>query len=409
MRRNIACVANYESSTGYAWRMIEEGFWLGISKAFRDRRTFAVYPKIDRVKTAIATGMVATELRLPVGRILSRPLKLARWCRQNDIHTLYLTDQPYYSPVYALLRLTGVRRIVIHDHMPGARSPARGLTGALKWILARSPLSADHYIGCSRAILERFATTCMIPASKQALAENGIDMARFDSPPAVRSELGIPDDALLVVSCSRVSTYKAVHRIVEAAALIRAKRPDLNIHFVHIGDGPALEEVQRRTAELGIRDRFSFLGQRSPEEVAALMLASDIGAHASNGEAGLCLAILEMMAARLPVVAPDLANISASLINGATGYTYRPGDVEQMATRLIELMDSPTLRAKIGEQGRREIESRYNLRDTIAAVVRIVRCAVDGMTPSPACLPTGLRERPLSREPDSRGVGGGVS
>lgn len=376
-RWNIACVANYQSSTGYAWRMIEEGFWLGIARAIRGRRTFAVYPKIDTMKPAVAMGMIATELALPVGRILSKPLKLAWWCWQNSIHTLYLTDQPYYSWVYAFLRLTGVRRIVVHDHMPGTRSPARDFVGMIKWVLARSPLAADHYVGCSRAILERFTTTCRIPASKQSMAENGIDMGRFNAPAAVRSELGIPDDALLVVSCSRMTRYKAVHRIVEASAQIRRKRPDLNIHFVHIGDGPALTEVMLRSAELGVQDHWTFLGQRSPEEVAAVMLAADIGAHASDGEAGLCLAILEMMAARLPVVAPDLPNISASLINGATGYTYRPGDSEMMARRLIELADTPGLRKKLGEQGRREVESRYNLRDTIAAVVRVVRAAVE--------------------------------
>jgi glycosyltransferase involved in cell wall biosynthesis len=375
-RRNIACFANYQSSTGYAWLMIEM-FFLGICKGMRDRIVYAVYPKIDEMKPAIAKGMIATELALPVGRILSKPLKLAWWCWRCDIHTIYLTDQPYYSWVYGFLRLTGVRRIVIHDHTPGARSPARDFVGMAKWLLARSPLSADAYIGCSPAIVERFTNTGRIPWRKQALAENGIDVPRFDAQPAVRSEFGIPEDALLVVSCSRMTPYKAVHRIVEAAALLRVKRPDLNIHFAHIGDGPALEAVTAKAVELGVRDHFTFLGQRSPEEVAAIMLAADIGAHASDGEAGLCLAILEMMAARLPVVAPDLPNISASLMDGVTGYTYRPGDVGAMAEMLIALADMPGVRNRLGVRGRHEVESRYNLRDTIASVVEVVRSAIE--------------------------------
>lgn len=365
-RTAIACVANYESSTGYAWRMIEE-IYLAIAEANPDRDVFVLYPTVDTLNPAIEKSrLLVQEFRVD----LKNPERFAQWCARNHIHTVYFTDRPYYSRAYPMLRRSGVRKILMHDHMPGERSRARGLMRLAKSLLARSKYAADYCIACSRPVLERFKETVCLPRHRRWLAENGIDLARFKAPGDIRERLGISETAPVVVSCSRASKYKGVHRIVEAAKEIP------RAHFIHIGDGPELANLEALARKLGIEDRFHFLGAVPAEEVPGILMACNIAAHASDGE-GLCLAILEFMAAGLPVVAPDLRTIRQSVFSGDTGLLYTPGSAKSLQYALQFIVDEPELCKAYGARARIEVRNRYLLEYTLKDVVGIVRMALE--------------------------------
>ena len=298
------------------------------------------------------------------------PDVLAQFCRDRDIELIYLTDRPYASSVYSKLRRSGVQRIIIHDHTPGLRTRPSGPKAMLKSIAART-IGADAYIACSEQVLERFVTVGCLPRARCHLARNGIDISQFPQPnPTIRTELSVSPETVMIVSCSRLHPYKRVHDIVDAAALLG----DLDVHFIHIGDGPDLPSLQARIRKHGMERRFTLLGART--DVAQVLSGCDIAVHASSGEVGLCLAILEFMATGLAVAVTDEPSVSRVIEPGVTGITFTHGDISTLAESLRMLSTDPELRRRLGHAAREAVESRYHIEDTITSVVDTVRSAL---------------------------------
>src|SRR5690606_40151560 len=108
----------------------------------------------------------------------------------------------------------------------------------------------------------RFSHSVCLPEERCHLARNGVDMALDIVPTDIRSELGLPSNAVVIVSCGRATRYKGVHHIIEAARRV-------NAHFVHLGDGPDLESFRRDAPA-----NYHFLGKRS--DVAGVLASADI-------------------------------------------------------------------------------------------------------------------------------------
>lgn len=359
---NILLVGNWRSDAGYSWKMIER-FWIAIARAFPSRRTILCFPQVTTVNPDIlSAGIEVKQFDFD----LRRPAALARFCRHHDIGLAYLTDRPYSSSTYPVLRSVGVRKILVHDHSPGQRTEPSPLKRVAKTAKVRM-FGADAYIACSEQVLERFTKVGCIHPGRCHLALNGIELSRFPHPrPTIRKELLLSPDTLLAVSCSRVHTYKRVSDIVDAAALLT----DLDVRFIHIGDGPGFEALQMKIEELGLQSRFTLLGQR--DDVAEILSGCDIAIHASSGEVGLSLSILEFMASQLALVVTDEPTVSRIIDSGRTGLTFPHGDAQALAARLRELSSDSHMRLRLGKAAREYVENGYRVENTVASVLGVV-------------------------------------
>ncbi len=371
---NILLVGNWPSDTGYAWWLME-AFWAAIADRFkRERRDIMLcFPKINGLSPRLVESGIHT---VEFDFALATPRQLAGFIRQHRIGYIYLTDKKYVSTTYARLRLAGVKGIIIHDHTPGERTAPKGLKRVLKTAVARLPgMAADAYVAVSPLVIDRFLQVACLPASKCHLATNGIDLDAFDAtaPVDIRAELGLPADALVLVSCGRATRYKGIQHIIAAAALIRAQYAGRPIYFVHCGDGPDRDDFQRLVHERALGGAFFLLGRR--HDVAGILKAADVAIHASEGEA-LSLAILEFMAARLAVVLPNSPTVSQTVVDGTSGLLYETGNPADLASKLALLIDSPGLRKSLGAQARRAVEERYTLRSTLDALLKAVATTI---------------------------------
>lgn len=115
--------------------------------------------------------------------------------------------------------------------------------------------------------------------------------------------------------------------------------------FVLVGDGPLRPEIEQRAASLGIGQRVSFLGARDdiPEVLASMAMAVLTSASES-----LSNAILEAMAARLPVVAYNVGG-NSELINEQRGFLIEPNDESSFADAIVRLLSDPQLRREQGD------------------------------------------------------------
>jgi len=153
------------------------------------------------------------------------------------------------------------------------------------------------------------------------------------------------DSPVRIIMVARFSEPKDQHLLLTAISQIQTNTA---FEVILVGDGPLLKQCQEMVDGLGITDKVKFLGARAdvPEQLAR----SHIFVLTSKWE-GFPLTILEAMRAGLPVIASDVGGIRESVLEGETGFLIPRGDLETLESRLLELIEDPELRTRMGSKG----------------------------------------------------------
>jgi glycosyltransferase involved in cell wall biosynthesis len=373
----VLCVANFPSNTGYAWWLMEE-FWVAIGREAEAAGLGAVvaFPVMNGVSQRLRdSNLSVVELAVPTS-MFRRLGDLRRFIRERAVRVVYFTDRPYWSPAYALLRLWGVRSIVLHDHVPGERPrPSWWKLGLKRMRHLVRPAGADLYIGVSDFVHRRFSEVGGVPARYCTFVHNGIVSGIAGRPRDIRQELDLPAASRVVVSVGRANYYKGIDFVVECAARMVGAGGYDDVYFVHVGDGPHLGEFRSLAARLGVDHRVIFAGERS--DVRELLPSCTVAFHASHGEA-FSLAVLEYMAAALPAVVPDHCGNGEAIADGVTGRLYVPRDHDAAISALAQLLDDPDLRSAMGAAARRRVDDEFSFDRMIDRFVVTMRPFIRG-------------------------------
>lgn len=177
----------------------------------------------------------------------------------------------------------------------------------------------------------------------------GIDVSRFrgngEQGVALRRELGIPEDAAVLLSVGDLNKNKNHRAVLEALARMENR----NLHYVVCGRGPLKEELEAFAREKGLADRVRFMGYR--DDIPAFYAMADVFVFPSFRE-GLSVSVMEAMASGLPIVCSRIRGNTDMVEDGVNGYLMEPGDPDSIAGALRRLED--------GEK--REEISRNNLK-----------------------------------------------
>ena len=160
--------------------------------------------------------------------------------------------------------------------------------------------------------------------------------------PLNRKYLGLAETDLVVILVAALRPEKRPDVFVRALALAQQQQPRLR--GLLVGDGPERAQAEALAAEL--QAPVTFLGQRS--DVSALLRTSDIFCLTSDTEAAP-MAILEAMAAGLPVVSTDVGGIAELLAAAGSGFCVPAGDTVAIAAQLVALADDEQTRRTLGE------------------------------------------------------------
>lgn len=214
----------------------------------------------------------------------------------------------------------------------------------------------------SHTVARRFRW-CVREASVRVLY-NGIDPEPFDRADgsAFRARLGIPSIAPLVGIVGMLEPRKGHRVLFEAFQTVVKRSPDARL--VVAGDEPPGGNGYRRALEAevverGLGSRVVFTGQL--EGISAFMAAVDVVAFPVVQPEGFGRVIIEAYAARRPVVASRLGGICELIEDRLTGFLVPPRDASALAEAILDLLDDPALRAKLGEAGRRRVEAHFSL------------------------------------------------
>ena len=188
---------------------------------------------------------------------------------------------------------------------------------------------------------------------------------------ACREELGIPDDAPVLLTVCRLFPAKGPGELVKAMPAVRKEHPTARLVIV---GGEMVSgfraELETLAQEVGVEEGVVFTGRR--DDVPRLMAAADMYAMPSLGEP-FGLVFLEAMAMRLPVVALDSGGTPEVVENGVTGLLSAAGDADGLTANLLQLLGDSALRAEMGARGRRRVEQRFTIGRLVADTAAVYR------------------------------------
>ncbi|MFL1462618.1 glycosyltransferase family 4 protein [Roseococcus sp. DSY-14] len=281
-----------------------------------------------------------------------------------------------HMPISGLLarvaaRAEGVPRVAYtcHGFLFNQPGPAwrRGLSLGLEWLGGRL---TDTFLTVSE---EEAADARRLRIHAQAMAVgNGRDPALFfpdaGERAAVRAELGVAEDAVVVLAAARLVRHKGWPELLEAAAAV----PGLHLWCIGArlpsdhGEDMAPHFARARHA---MGERLRPLGYR--HDVARLLRGADLFCLPSHFE-GLPMSIIEAMLSGLPVVATDIRGPRELVRPDETGLLVPPGAVAPLAAALERLAGDAALRARMGAAGRDRALGRFTEAEVVGRTLDLL-------------------------------------
>ena len=285
--------------------------------------------------------------------------RLRQLLLREKINILHAHD--FYSSFIgaAAARLSGVRVIASQRHLKLSDRAAHRLGTRLihrlaHRILVNSLAIRDYVVANDRAPVHKIdvVRNGVVPVT-QSVSHRG-QLCR---------ELGIAADTTLIGMVARLQPVKGHRFFIDAAAKILKSRGD--VHFVLVGDGPLKSEIEQQVRRLGLAGHAHFLGDR--RDAPHLIAAFDLLVLASLHE-GLPNAVMEAMAAGVPVVATPVGGTKELIIDSETGYFAAPGDSAALANRILFALGDQEHRSTIIRSARRRISIEYGIERMVQSV-----------------------------------------
>jgi len=314
-----------------------------------------------------------------------------RRLRRSDVEVVVapMPDEPLSASIRtACARIRAHAIDVLHAHLPNAHALA-GIAGRL----ARKPVLATlhgHRIGRLDLETHRRAGTHLSVVCRQSYFEalalgvgakrlscnpNGVDNDLFRPRPrpadGLRAALGIPAAAPVVGFLGRLSPEKGPEVFLEAAALATSRLPD--VRFVLVGDGPLAAPLAAAVARRRLPHRVHLAGLR--HDVPALLNELDVLVSSSHSEA-MPLAVMEAMSCGLAVVATRVGGVPDMIEDGVSGWLVEPGDAAALAARVVQVLETPGERERLGRAARARAIVHMDLADSVARAAQSLACLV---------------------------------
>ncbi|MGH7556109.1 MAG: GT4 family glycosyltransferase PelF [Longimicrobiales bacterium] len=284
--------------------------------------------------------------------------------REHEIDIVHCHNSPMWVVSTLPARLAGVRGVMLTEHA-NHRNMSWKFRTAAAWLQRATAMITVNSMQVQRALVEDFG----IGAHRIVLVRNGIDVSamRPSKDAALkRVELGIPRDARVVGNVARMVPVKDHSTLLRAFAQVVARMPNARLALVGSGE---LEGSLRHEAEtLGITASVHFLGART--DVPEILSTMDVFVLASRKE-GQSIAVLEAMAAGVPVVATNTGGTPELVIDGETGLLVRSAQPEAMANGILQLLENAGQAAGYAAAARRRLLEFHDMPAIVAQYEQI--------------------------------------
>ena len=216
---------------------------------------------------------------------------------------------------------------------------------------------AGKVVGVSEKIVSQLKGH-NIPDEKLVVIPNGIDVSEFrleHDIMALRDELNIPSDHLIVGSLGRLVEQKGYVYLIESIRQIMSDFPKVTVLVA--GEGPLKSELLGLISKYQLNNNIKLIGFRSDR--ARLLQLFDIFVLSSLDE-GTPMALLEAMATGLPCLVTDVGGNRNVIENGVDGILIPPGETNLLTNMLLKLLNNKSLRDRLSAGASKKIEAEYS-------------------------------------------------
>jgi len=173
--------------------------------------------------------------------------------------------------------------------------------------------------------------------------------------------------AKILLFLGRIGARKGFFELLDVLARLRARGMDVELWAG--GDGE-LELARARARELGVEDRLRLLGWLTDEGKLTALRRAHVFCLPSQAE-GLPMALLEAMAAGLPVVTSPVGGIPEAVTDGQEGFLVTPGAIDEIEQAVSRLLGDEALRRRMGAAARQRAAANYSLEAVVPALEAI--------------------------------------
>jgi glycosyltransferase involved in cell wall biosynthesis len=264
--------------------------------------------------------------------------------QQPDIVLLHSTNLLIPSWQYA--RRKKVRLVVVEHQSNQAKRKSEWLWSFLAMFLAAHIVYlTDNYRNEVRRKLSFF-----FRPSKTSVIPNGIDTHQFY--PSTE-----PVSGLKIGMCSRINPLRDHETLLRAFEMLAAQYPELELHIA--GDGDGFTALKQRRNSSAFSERIFLHGNLREHELIGFLQSLTIYVHSTKAET-LSTAILQAMSTRLPLLVSRIPGTANMFADGTAGFFFPPGDPQELAIQLQQLLGNPGLRQELGANARKIAEQEYS-------------------------------------------------
>ncbi len=245
---------------------------------------------------------------------------------------------------------------------------------ALSRLMLPAALRSDRFVALNTQVTSELVAAG-VPPERIVEMPNGVDLDGWR-----KSDFGLHQRPCLL-AVGRLHPQKGLDTLLRAFAHLAQTWPGETPCLVLVGEGPVRAQLCELAGSLDIHRHVHFAG--SQPDVTPYLVAADVFVLASRAE-GLSNALLEALAAGMPVVVSDVAGNREVVSDGSNGLVVEGGDEASLAAALRRMLEDERLREKLGTEGRRVAEGRYSLAGVARAYRQLSLDAASAIRDRPA-------------------------
>ena len=206
---------------------------------------------------------------------------------------------------------------------------------------------------------------------KVHLIYHGLDLTKFEPTRQPPHNGQRP----LLLSVGQLKEKKGFPYLIRACRLLKDRGYDFRCEIV--GEGPKRPELEALISELSLNDTIVLCGALPHPEVLARYAQATLFALAcvlaKDGDRdGIPNVLLEAMAMQVPGVSTQLSGIPEAVKDGLTGVLVPSRNTEALANALARLLDDPDLRERLGREGRKRVEERFDVQENVGRLIELL-------------------------------------
>ena len=290
-------------------------------------------------------------------------LTLAQLIRKEHVDILH--THGYFAGTFGRLAalLTRIPVIITHVHSTYYNYKKRNIL--IERFLAKF---TDRIICISHAVQDFVVEYEGIPKSKTILIYNAARVPESDESYSElqnrRASFGFDKDDIVITIIASLTENKGHRILIDAFRHVFERHPEIRLMIV--GDGPLRNELKTYVKKMEFTSEILFIGQTT--EVFSLLRTADLCVLPSIEREGLGIALIEAMAASLPIVGTNLGGIPEVIEDKMNGLLVAPGDVHGLASAMEMFVRDKGLREQMGKMGRKLYEEKFTVTKMIQNV-----------------------------------------